>query len=404
MDGKEIRREFPFFQQGKSPVIYLDNGATTQKPGAVVDRLVQYYTRENANIHRGSYPLSSQAENLYEHARVSAARWLDAAEPAEIVFTRGSTEAVNLVATALGETWLNPGDNVVVTELEHSSNYFPWKHQCEKCKAEFRIAEAERDGSLSAEAVTALMDEHTKMVAVTAMSNVTGFRSDIRQIVLEAHKRGIYVLVDASQEIVHHPVSVRDIDCDFLCFSGHKIYGPMGIGVLYGKRALLEELSPYLYGGDMVEKGDGNCIRYRSDPGKYEAGTQNIAGALGLEAALVFLENHNFSELTMYEQELGRYLKTSLQEIPGVHLLGPDVETTVLTFELDGFGAYDIGVLLGNKNIAVRCGAHCAYPLMKRMEKESTCRVSLAFYNTFEEVDRLAECLKEICRMKKFFK
>ncbi len=397
--GKEIRKEFPFFEQNGGSLIYFDNGATTQKPKCVIDRLVQYYTFENSNIHRGSYPLSSHAEDLYEHARKTIARWLDASDPAEIVFTRGSTEAVNLVASAVEETWLRPGDNVIVTELEHSSNYFPWKHQCERCGAELRVAEAGRDGSLSAEAVVSLLDGHTKLVAVTAMSNVSGFRPELGHIIEEAHRHGACVMADASQEIVHHPVSVQELDCDFLCFSGHKIYGPMGIGVLYGKRKLLEELQPYLYGGDMVEKGDAGCICYRKDPGKYEAGTQNIAGALGLEAALEFLKNHNFPELAAYEQRLGEYLKKCLGSIPGVHLTGPDVHTSVQTFEVDGFGAYDIGVLLGHQGIAVRCGAHCAYPLMKRMEKESICRVSLAFYNTFEEVERLAECLTRICRL-----
>ncbi len=399
--GTEIRKEFPFFMRNGGSLIYFDNAATTQKPKCVIDRLVQYYTFENSNIHRGSYPLSNRAEDLYEHARKTIARWLDAPDPAEIVFTRGSTESLNLVAAAVGETWLEQGDNVIVTELEHSSNYFPWKHQCERCGAEFRVAEARHDGSLSAEAVISLLDERTKLVSVTAMSNVSGFRPELGRIIEEAHRHGAYVAADASQEIVHHPVSVRKLDCDFLCFSGHKIYGPMGIGVLYGKRKLLEELQPYLYGGGMVEKGDAGCICYRKDPGKYEAGTQNIAGVLGLEAALEFLENHNFSELAAYEQRLGKYLKESLGRIPGVHLTGPDVDTSVQTFEVDGFGAYDVGVLLGRQGIAVRCGAHCAYPLMKRMEKESICRVSLAFYNTFEEVERLAECLERVCWMQR---
>lgn len=400
MDVREIRREFPFFCQEDSPLIYFDNGATTQKPQAVIDRLVQYYTKENANIHRGSYPLSSRADHMYEHARTSVAKWLDATESTEIVFTRGSTEAVNLAASAVGETWLKPGDNVVVTELEHSSNYFPWKHQCEKYGAEFRVAKADTDGSLTAEAVTSLVDRRTRLAAVTAMSNVTGFRPDIRRITADAHEKGAFVFVDASQETVHHKVSVRELGCDFLCFSSHKLYGPMGTGVLYGKRRLLEAMKPYLYGGDMVEKGDGGCIRCKTDPGKYEAGTQNLAGALGLEAALSFLESHNFPELIRYEQGLGEYLRKRLKEIPGIRLPGPEASSTVLTFELDGFGAYDVGVLLGNNNIAVRCGAHCAYPLMKRMGKESTCRVSLAFYNTFEEVDRLAECLRKMDGMR----
>lgn len=400
MDIKTLRGEFPFFYQSESPLIYLDNGATTQKPQGVLQRLMKYYMEENANIHRGNYPLGNRADELYQHARLTVAQWLDAEEPEEIVFTRGSTEAVNLVASSVRETWLRPGDNVIVTELEHSSNYFPWKHQCGQCRAELRVAKAEQDGSILADNVIALMDERTRLVAVTAMSNVTGFRPDIRRIIRAAHEKGSYVLVDASQEIVHHTISVRKMECDFLCFSGHKIYGPMGIGVLYGKRKLLEEMQPYLYGGDMVERGDCGCIQYRKDPGKYEAGTQNIAGVLGLEAALDFLRRHVFSEIIRYEEQLGRYLRKRLSGILGVRLLGPDIDTPVLTFEVEGYGAYDVGVLLGNHGIAVRCGAHCAYPLMKRMDRESTCRISLACYNTKEEVDQLAEYLERLCRMK----
>lgn len=398
---EDLRREFPFFQKEGKNLIYFDNGATIQKPQAVIDRLVQYYISENANIHRGSYPLSSHAEELYEHARATVSKWLDAEEASEIVFTKGSTEAINLAASAIGDTWLKPGDNIIVTELEHSSNYFSWKHHCEKHGARLLTAAAGRDGSLSPEAVISLMDSRTRVAAITAMSNVTGFRPDIKTIIREAHRRGIYVFLDASQEVVHHPVSVRGLDCDFLCFSGHKIYGPMGIGVLYGKRTLLEKLQPYLYGGDMVEKGDGGCIVYKKNPGKYEAGTQNIAGALGLEAALCFLKAHDFPALAAYEKKLGTYLKERLKDIPGLRLLGPDICTTVQTFELEGFGAYDIGVLLGRRGIAIRCGAHCAYPLLKRMERESTCRVSLSFYNTYEEADQLAEALKAISRLRR---
>lgn len=393
----EIRKEFPLFQR-EDPLIYFDNGATTQKPKAVIERLAKYYREENANIHRGSYPLSNRASVLYEHARATVAKWLDAEAPEEVVFTKGCTEAINLAAAAVGETWLQQGDNVVVTELEHSSNFYPWQHQCEKYGANLRIAEAQNDGSILADAVINLIDKRTKLVAITAMSNVTGFRPDLHRIIEAAHEKGCYVLVDAAQEIAHHIVSVRKMDCDFLCFSSHKIYGPMGVGVLYGKKKLLEELKPYLYGGDMVEKGDCGCICYRRDPGKFEAGTQNIEGALGLEAALEFLQQHDFEKLIQYEQQLGRYLKEQLQRISGIHLLGSDVSASVISFEADAFGAYDIGVLLGNYGIAVRCGAHCAYPLMMRMGRESSCRVSLAFYNTKEEVDRLVNYLNMLMK------
>lgn len=411
MKVHEFRSEFPFFDPGKqekresgsgegtkAPLIYFDNGATTQKPQAVIDRLVRYYSFENSNIHRGDYPLSGRAEKMYEHARETVAEWLGAGEPEEIVFTRGSTEAINLAAACAGETWLGPGDNLVVTEMEHSSNYFPWKRQCEKRGAGFRVAAGEPEGSLRAEAVISRMDERTRLVAITAMSNVTGFRPDVKQIIKKAHEKGIPVLVDASQEIAHHRISVRELDCDFLVFSGHKVYGPMGVGVLYGKRKRLEEMEPYLYGGGMVQKGDCGCIAYRRDPGKYEAGTQNIAGVLGLEAAFEFLGGCEFSELEEHERKLGRYLRQRLRQIDGIRLAGPEGDTPVQVFESEWMGAYDMGVLLGNRGIAVRSGAHCAYPLMERMGKESLCRVSLAFYNTTEEIDRFAEVLKDLQR------
>lgn len=393
--GMQIRKEFPFFNQEQKRWVYFDNGATTQKPHAVIERMVRYYTSENSNIHRGNYFLSSQTERMYEHARATIAEWIDAEDACEVVFTKSSTEAINLVAAAVRGCILKSGDNVIVTELEHSSNYYPWKACCEACGADFRAAEAEKTGDLKAEQVIAMMDDKTRLIAITAMSNVTGFRPDLEQIITVAHRRGIYVFVDASQEIVHHKISVREMNCDFLCFSGHKLYAPMGIGVLYGKKELLERMNPYLYGGDMVKKEDSGNIVYKQDSLKYEAGTQNISGALGLEAAIQFLETSDFEKLMQYEHELGNYLRTSLQNIPGIRLLGIDEVSSVLSFESERYGAYDIGVLLGMAGIAVRCGAHCAYPLMARMKKESVCRVSLAFYNTKEEIDRLAECLRK---------
>lgn len=256
MDISRIREDFPIFQNQIQPFVYMDNGATAQKPLAVVERLRNFYLYENSNIHRGSYPLSSHASNMYEKARECIRDWIDAEYADEIVFTKGSTEAINLAACALFEAWVRPGDNVIVTELEHSSNFFPWKHWCERSGADFRVAEADKDGSLDAQAVLSLIDGRTKLVAVTAMSNVTGFRPSLDIMIREAHRQGARVLVDASQEIVHQTVSVNQMECDFLCFSGHKLYGPMGTGVLYGKREYLKEMPPYLYGGDMVEKGD----------------------------------------------------------------------------------------------------------------------------------------------------
>ena len=442
MDVTEIRRDFPILNQEGKPLVYLDNGATTQKPQAVIDRLCRYYSMENSNIHRGSYPLSSQASRMYERARETVRSWVDAEYGEEIVFTKGCTESVNLAAAAVFETYVCPGDNVIVTELEHSSNYFPWKNQCEKKCAQFRVALAQTDGSLRAEDVLDQMDSRTRLIAVTAMSNVTGFCPDVDRIIREAHKRGVLVLIDAAQAVVHRAISVRQMKCDFLCFSGHKIYGPMGIGVLYGRKMYLEEMAPYLYGGDMVVKGDRGEVSYKKSPSKYEAGTQDIAGALGLEAALLYLNSRGFEEMIQYEAELGAYLRERLEAVKGVHVIGepavrqplsgrsepqpqsggsepqpqsggsvpqpqsggsePQLQSggsvpPIAVFETDKLGAYDIGVLLANSGIAVRCGSHCAYPLMKRMGKESLCRVSLSFYNTKQEIEYMAERLERIC-------
>ena len=396
MDISRIREDFPIFQNQIQPFVYMDNGATAQKPLAVVERLRNFYLYENSNIHRGSYPLSSHASNMYEKARECIRDWIDAEYADEIVFTKGSTEAINLAACALFEAWVRPGDNVIVTELEHSSNFFPWKHWCERSGADFHVAEADKDGSLDAQAVLSLIDGRTKLVAVTAMSNVTGFRPSLDIMIREAHRQGARVLVDASQEIVHQTVSVNQMECDFLCFSGHKLYGPMGTGVLYGKREYLKEMPPYLYGGDMVEKGDTGIISYKTEPGKFEAGTQNIAGILGLEAAITYLKEQGFDSLVRYEAELSVYARKRLGQLDGIHILGPDIISPVITLEAEHLGAYDLGVLLANRGIAVRCGAHCAYPLIRRMGKESICRISLAIYNTREEIDYMAEALEDI--------
>ena len=299
-----------------------------------------------------------------------------------------------------------------------------WKNQCEKKCAQFRVALAQTDGSLRAEDVLDQMDSRTRLIAVTAMSNVTGFCPDVDRIIREAHKRGVLVLIDAAQAVVHRAISVRQMKCDFLCFSGHKIYGPMGIGVLYGRKMYLEEMAPYLYGGDMVVKGDRGEVSYKKSPSKYEAGTQDIAGALGLEAALLYLNRRGFEEMIQYEAELGAYLRERLEAVKGVHVIGePAVRqplsgrsepqpqsggsvpqpqsagsvSPIALFETDKLGAYDIGVLLANSGIAVRSGSHCAYPLMKRMGKESLCRVSLSFYNTKQEIEYMAERLERIC-------
>lgn len=398
MNAEDIRRDFPILKNLGTSLIYLDNAATTQKPAAVVDRICRYYEWENTNIHRGNYPLSMRLEHACEEVRREIAEWIGVGRAEEIIFTKGSTESVNLAATAFFETWIRRGDNVVVTELEHSSNYFPWKHQCEKYGAELRVARAEADGSLKPESVISLFDRQTRLAAVTAMSNVTGFRPQLRTIIEEAHRMGVKVFVDASQEAAHHRISAEELDCDFLCFSGHKVYGPMGIGVLYGKKTILEEMAPYLYGGGIVMLTDGGRIGYRQDPEKYEAGTQNIAGILGMGTAVEYIKNHGFEELAEREGKLAEGFRKELEKIQGIRVIGQDVRSPLIAFASDWLGAYDLGVFLGNSGIAVRCGAHCAYPLMKRLGEESLCRISLGIYNTQEELEKVLERLRRFCR------
>jgi len=399
MEQQEIRSKFPVFSQNKR-LVYLDNAATSQKPEGVIDRVRQFYLSENSNIHRGNYPLSSRASEYYAHSKQTVSHWIDARTPEEIVYTKSSTEAINLVAAGM-DGLTGPENNIVTTELEHSSNYFPWKELCRRTGVQFRVAEAEEDGSLKTEKLLKLIDCHTKLVAVTGMSNAGGFCPDLKKIISEAHNKGALVLVDATQLIVHRMISVRELDCDFLSFSSHKIYGPMGLGVLYGKQSCLELIPPLLYGGDMVLRGDGDQIIYKSNTEKFEGGTQNIGGALGLEAAIEFLQENEFEALLEHEKALAAYTRQRLEKIKGLHILNSGPDSPIILFEMDGIGAYDVGVLLGLKDIAVRCGSHCAYPLMKRLERQSLCRVSLAVYNTKEDSDRLAAALEGLNSLRK---
>lgn len=399
MEQQEIRSKFPVFSQNKR-LVYLDNAATSQKPEGVIDRVRQFYLSENSNIHRGNYPLSSRASEYYAHSKQTVSHWIDARTPEEIVYTKSSTEAINLVAAGM-DGLTGPENNIVTTELEHSSNYFPWKELCRRTGVQFRVAEVEEDGSLKTEKLLKLIDCHTKLVAVTGMSNAGGFCPDLKKIISEAHNKGALVLVDATQLIVHRMISVRELDCDFLSFSSHKIYGSMGLGVLYGKQSCLELIPPLLYGGDMVLRGDGDQIIYKSNTEKFEGGTQNIGGALGLEAAIEFLQENEFEALLEHEKALAAYTRQRLEKIKGLHILNSGPDSPIILFEMDGIGAYDVGVLLGLKDIAVRCGSHCAYPLMKRLERQSLCRVSLAVYNTKEDSDRLAAALEGLNSLRK---
>lgn len=396
MSKERIRAFFPIFRNDER-LVYLDNAATTQKLEAVIRRLEQFYCLENANIHRGNYPLSLKASEAYQRSKESVCQWIDAASSEEIAYTKGSTEAINLVARGI-EGQIRPEDNVVITELEHSSNYFPWKELCRRTNAQLRIAEVEKNGALQCESVLRQVDEHTKVLAITGMSNVTGECPDLDRIIAKAHEKGALVFVDATQLIVHRKISVQKLDCDFLSFSSHKLYGPMGLGVLYGKRDLLAQMEPLLYGGDMVMRGEKDRIVYKEGCGKFEGGTQNVEAALGFAAALDFLRGHDFEQLLEQERQLAAYAKEKLQALPFVRVFYSGPASPILLFEVCGMGAYDTGVFLGLRGIAVRCGSHCAYPLMKRMGVSSVCRASLAVYNTQEDVDRFVQALIDLNR------
>lgn len=397
LDVGRIREDFPVLNRKK--LIYMDNGATTQKPFAVIDRITDYYKNENSNIHRSCYLLSILASEKYDEARRTVAGMIGAADPAEIIFTKGATESFNLLSYVLAEGRLKAGDNVVSTELEHHSNYLTWQHACRLSGAQFRVALADGRGRLDMEDLRGKVDRGTKLVAVTMASNVTGEIPPIEEIVRIAHRAGAMVMLDATQAVQHQHIDVQALDCDFLAFSGHKAYGPMGTGVLYGKAGLLAGLPPFLYGGDMVEAVEEPENTYKAAPYKWEAGTVNVADILGLEAAVNYLQAIGLDDIKIYETSLGRYLGERLRGLEGYRTVGEVSDSTILSFVPEFCSPYDIGVMLAANNIAIRTGKHCAYPYMRRLGAESSCRLSMAFYNTEEEIDEVVDTLSSIRRL-----
>lgn len=388
-----IKKDFPLLEQSPR-LVYLDNAATTQKPDCVLRRMGTYYRQENANVHRGQYPLSVRSESAYAKARATVQRWLGASRAEQIVFTKNSTEALNLVARGLEGQGLGPEDNVVVTELEHSAAFYPFREVCRRTGAAFRVIPARKDGTLDPEEASRYLDRRTRLLCVTAMSNVTGYRPPVQELIRQAHRWGARVMVDATQEAAHHRIRVEELDCDFLCFSAHKVYGPMGCGVLYGKQEALAQLPPLLYGGGMLEPEGPGMVRRKAPPEGLEGGTPDVAAAVGLAAALDYLQARDFPAMMAREAQLAGRLREQLDEVPGLRVTGPEGPSPIVSFTLAGYSPYDLGVLLGQAGIAVRCGAHCAYPLLARLGLESSCRVSLGIYNTPEDIDALVQCLK----------
>jgi len=391
-DVRRIQADFPILGRRVHDhrLVYLDNAATTQKPQVVLDAMSRYYTWSNANVHRGVHLLSESATEAYEGARNTVQGFLNAADPSEIVFVRGTTEAINLVAQSYGRSHLGSGDEIIISAMEHHSNIVPWQMLCEEKGARLRIAPINDDGELLLDEFERLLNAKTKFVSLVHISNVLGTVNPIRQVVQMAHRWNVPVMVDGAQAVLHGKVDVRDLDCDFYAFSGHKIYGPTGIGVLYGKHVLLDAMPPYQGGGDMIQSVTFEKTLYNRLPYKFEAGTPHMAGAVGLAAAIDYVSRIGLDAIAAYEQDLLAYGTTALNAVPGLRLIGTAKEKAgVLSFVLEGIHPHDIGTILDRQGIAIRTGHHCAQPLMQRFGIPATARASLAVYNTMDELDAL---------------
>lgn len=408
MEGKkktsnisEIRAQFPALRQlvyGKN-LIYFDNGATSQKPQIVLDAINAYYAKDNANIHRGVHYLSQQATTAYEIARKTIQTALNADKSEEIIFTKGTTDGINLVANSFGEL-LSAGDEIIITAMEHHSNIVPWQMLCARKNLVLRVAPINQKGELIEEEFDKLCTTKTKLIAITHISNTLGTINPVKEIIQKAHAVGAKVLVDGAQSIQHMPIDVQDLDCDFFVFSGHKVFGPTGIGVLYGKYALLDAMPPYQGGGDMIAKVTFEQTTYNELPFKFEAGTPHIAGGICLGKAFEFLDALDMDAIQVYEKELAAYAQDLIETIDGVRIIGEAKnKTSVVSFVVDGIHPFDIGTLLDKQGIAVRTGHHCTQPLMSFYGIPGTVRASFAFYNTKEEVDIFITALEKSIRM-----
>tara|TARA_R100001039_G_C1850598_1_gene110844 strand:+ start:2525 stop:3796 length:1272 start_codon:yes stop_codon:yes gene_type:complete len=395
-DAERIRADFPILQQqvNGQPLVYLDNAATTQKPRAVIDAISDYYCHDNSNVHRGAHALSDRATAKFEAARQKVADFVHAQAPAQIIWTRGTTEAINLVAASWGGANLQAGDRVLVSAMEHHSNIVPWQIVAEKTGARVDVIPVDETGTLDLQAFAAMLDEHVRMVSVNHVSNALGTVNPVAEMITLAHKVGARVLVDGAQAISHWPIDVQALDCDFYTFSGHKLFGPTGIGVLYGRRELLDAMPPYQGGGEMIETVSFAGTTYNQLPYKFEAGTPDIAGAIGLGAAIDYVNGLDRVAAAAHEDALLAYARDKALQVPGLRLIGTAAnKVAVLSFVLDGAHPSDIGMLMDQQGIAVRTGHHCAQPLMEQYQLPGTVRASFSIYNTFEDVDRLFAAL-----------
>ncbi|HXU13732.1 MAG TPA: cysteine desulfurase [Terriglobales bacterium] len=398
-DVERVRADFPILHQKVHghPLVYLDNAATTQKPRQVIEAITRYYEHDNANIHRGVHTLSQRATEEYELARKTAQQFIGAEDCREIIFVRSTTEAINLVAQTYARQNLKPGDEVLITAMEHHSDIVPWQMICEEKQGKLRVAPINEAGEVSLTDFERLLTARTKLVAVAHLSNALGTINPIQQIVELAHSKNIRVMVDGAQAAPRLPVNVRELDCDFYAFSGHKIYGPTGIGVLYGKLALLEAMPPYQGGGDMISSVSFERTVYNKVPHKFEAGTPDISGPIGLKAALEYVSRLGIENIEQHENQVLEYATNRISALSGVRLIGTAKQKAgVLSFVMEGVHPHDIGTILDQEGIAIRTGHHCAQPVMERYGIPATARASLGLYNTKEEIDALVRGIKKV--------
>lgn len=398
----EIRRQFPILNQqvyGK-PLVYLDNAATTQKPLCVIDRERDYYLHENCNIHRGVHYLSQMTTEAYENARRTVAAFIHAAAPHDIVFTRGTTESLNLLASSLGQLLIEENDKVLISAMEHHSNLVPWQQMLRQKKGQLLVCPMDDNGVLDLQRYETLLDEKPRIVSIAHISNTLGTINPIKEMIGMAHKHGIPVIVDGAQSIAHHYIDVQSLDCDFFVFSGHKMYAPMGIGGLYGKSDWLEKMPPYQFGGEMVDQVSFEATTFNKLPFKFEAGTPNVGAALGLESAVRFIESLDRNQIEAYESALLQRAVEQLSEIEGLRFIGQAAKRSgLVSFVIDGIHPYDLGTIIDKMGVAVRTGHHCAEPVMTRFGIPGTVRASFALYNTMEEVDVFVKAVKKAAAM-----
>jgi len=403
---KEIRKDFPVLSQSVhgQDLVYLDSGATALKPKPVIDAIMGYYTNYSASVHRGAHALSQKATDAYEHARDNIARFIHAKLPSEIIFVRGATEAINLVAHGYGFNTFGSGDEIILTQLEHQSNIVPWQIVAEKTGAVLRVVPIDDAGEIDLDTYKKLLSERTKLVAIAHVSNVLGTVLPVKEMIQQARAVGAKVLVDGAQAASHMPVNVQELDCDFYAISGHKLFGPTGIGVLYAKQSLLEEMSPYQTGGSMIQSVTFEKTTYAQAPQKFEAGSPHIAGAIGLSAAIDYLNTIGMDSIVQYEHELLAYAEESLSKIPQVKIFGrAKNKASLVSFSIQGVHPHDAASILDRYGIAMRGGHSCAQPLMKRFQVPALLRASFAFYNTKEDVDALVLGIQKVCEVMRVF-